>query len=72
MSANRDRSSPPGSSAQASRSLEERSSVRPLSTDREPSPEPVSADGIDPEDWAASGGKADEERYLRERPPHWE
>ena len=59
-------------SGQAPRSPEERSSARPPSTDREPGPEPATADGVDPEDWASSRGKADEERYLRERPPHWE
>ncbi|WP_088282408.1 hypothetical protein [Kineosporia sp. A_224] len=26
---------------------------------------------VDPEDWSRSGGD-DDERYQRERPPHWE
>lgn len=26
---------------------------------------------VDPEDWQRSGG-SDDERYQRERPPHWE
>lgn len=26
---------------------------------------------VDPEDWASSGGD-DDDRYLRERPPHWQ
>lgn len=26
---------------------------------------------VDPEDWSRSGGD-DDERYHRERPPHWE
>ena len=26
----------------------------------------------DPEDWASTAGSGDDERYLRERPPHWE
>lgn len=30
---------------------------------------PVRRD-VDPEDWQRSGG-SDDERYLRERPPHW-
>lgn len=25
---------------------------------------------VDPEDWAATGAD-DDDRYLRERPPHW-
>ena len=25
---------------------------------------------VDPEDWKSSGG-SDDDRYLRERPPHW-
>jgi hypothetical protein len=34
-------------------------------------PADPSAAAPDPEDWA-SAGKADDERYFRERPPHWE
>lgn len=30
---------------------------------------PVRRD-VDPEDWQRSGG-SDDDRYLRERPPHW-
>jgi hypothetical protein len=26
---------------------------------------------LDPEDWASSGGDVDD-RYLRDRPPHWQ
>lgn len=26
---------------------------------------------VDPEDWASSGGD-DDDRYLRDRPPHWQ
>ena len=33
-------------------------------------PAPVRRD-VDPEDWA-SGRGSDDDRYLRERPPHWE
>jgi hypothetical protein len=27
---------------------------------------------IDPEDWASSDNSFDEERHLKERPPHWQ
>jgi hypothetical protein len=30
------------------------------------------APALDPEDWASSAGAADDDRYLTERPPHWQ
>jgi len=40
-----------------------------------PRPDPLASAGAaspDPEDWASTAGSGDDERYLRERPPHWE
>lgn len=34
------------------------------------SPEPTSPERVDPEDWESASGD-DDERYQRERPPHW-
>ena len=36
-----------------------------------PSPEPA-APPPDPEDWQSTAASSDDERYLSERPPHWE
>jgi hypothetical protein len=35
-------------------------------------PDPVSPTAPDPEDWQSTAASGDDERYLRERPPHWE
>jgi hypothetical protein len=32
----------------------------------------VPAAAVDPEDWASSGGEGDDDRYLEDRPPHWQ
>jgi hypothetical protein len=32
--------------------------------------QPAAPGRVDPEDWSGSG--EDDDRYLRERPPHWE
>jgi hypothetical protein len=40
-----------------------------------PPPEPpdaASPTATDPEDWQSTAASGDDERYLRERPPHWE
>ena len=33
---------------------------------------PASAGAADPEDWQSTAASGDDERYLSERPPHWE
>jgi hypothetical protein len=35
-------------------------------------PDPASPTAPDPEDWMATAVSGDDERYQRERPPHWE
>jgi hypothetical protein len=41
-----------------------------------PEPPPQSRDHVsppaDPEDWQSTAASGDDERYLRDRPPHWE
>jgi hypothetical protein len=38
-----------------------------------PSPQPAPAGpAADPEDWQSTAASGDDERYLSERPPHWE
>ncbi len=39
----------------------------------EPEPEPEGpGPAADPEDWQSTAASGDDERYLSERPPHWE
>ena len=43
----------------------------------EPADEPArhgapASGAVDPEDWARSAEAGDEDRYLKERPPHWQ
>ena len=47
-----------------SRTPDEHPDTEPVAPARPASP--------DPEDWASTAGSSDDERYLRERPPHWE
>ena len=35
-------------------------------------PDPASPIAPDPEDWQSTAVSGDDERYQRERPPHWE
>lgn len=35
-------------------------------------PDPSSPPALDPEDWASTAPSGDDERYQRDRPPHWE
>jgi hypothetical protein len=38
----------------------------------QPDPPPTSPTAPDPEDWQSTAVSGDDERYQRERPPHWE
>ncbi len=35
-------------------------------------PDPSSPTAPDPEDWQSTAVSGDDERYQRDRPPHWE
>ncbi len=35
-------------------------------------PDPASPTAPDPEDWQSTAVSGDDERYQRDRPPHWE